>query len=228
MLIDKLFVIAQVTSTVVLYVLISLSVLSIGAIGERWLYFFRRRASFAELAAAVTPLLRAGDARGAQERLAESTGLEAEIVRDALEWYDDGAAAFAQIVDKNIRQKRKEYEGSLLFLGTLGNNAPFVGLFGTVLGIVTAFRGLASTTSAGAMGNVMAAIAEALIATAIGILVAIPAVVAYNVFEKKGNLVEENAQSLAAIAIATLESATSGRASNEVGAEPEARMVVGG
>jgi biopolymer transport protein ExbB/biopolymer transport protein TolQ len=228
MFIDKLFVIAQVTTTVVLYLLIALSVLSIGAIGERWVYFFRRRVDFTALAAAVTPMLRAGDARAAQDHLAASKGLEAEIIRDALDWYDDGPAAFAQIVDKNLRQKRKEYEAGLLFLGTLGNNAPFIGLFGTVLGIVTAFRGLASSTSAGAMGNVMAAIAEALIATAIGILVAIPAVVAFNVFDKKGGFVEENTHSLAAIAIATLESAASGRASNEMTSQPEARLVARG
>ncbi len=81
--------------------------------------------------------------------------------------------------------RRKKFEAGLLFLGTLGNNAPFIGLFGTVLGIVTAFRELGAN-SMGAMGNVMSGIAEALIATAVGILVALPAVVFYNVFQKKG------------------------------------------
>jgi biopolymer transport protein ExbB/biopolymer transport protein TolQ len=83
----------------------------------------------------------------------------------------------------------------------LGSNAPFVGLFGTVLGVVAAFKelGAASATmaaSGGGMGNVMSGIAEALIATAVGILVAIPAVIAYNLFQKKCNDIEENCGAL--------------------------------
>ncbi|MBN1962907.1 MAG: MotA/TolQ/ExbB proton channel family protein [Deltaproteobacteria bacterium] len=229
MLIEKLFVIAQITTSVVLYALIALSVISIGVIVERWWYFLRRRCDYKNLEAAVTPSLCNGDAVAAQDHLAKSRSLEASIIKESLDWYNEGPAAFTQIVDKNIRQKRKEYESGLLFLGTIGNNAPFIGLFGTVLGIVTAFRGLANTTSAGAMGNVMAAIAEALIATAIGILVAIPAVVAYNIFEKKGSIVEENTQSLAAVAVATLESQKNHNSENEHSLDKrKARMVVGG
>jgi len=88
-----------------------------------------------------------------------------------------------------------------LFLGTLGSNSPFVGLFGTVLGVVAAFKELgaasANAAAGGGMGNVMGGIAEALIATAVGILVAIPAVIAYNIFQKKCNDIEENTGALA-------------------------------
>src|SRR5581483_10015893 len=93
-----------------------------------------------------------------------------------------------EILAKGVRQRRKAFEAGLLFLGTLGNNAPFVGLFGTVLGVVAAFREFGNTTapaaSGGGMGNVMSGISEALVATAIGILVALPAVVSYNIFQK--------------------------------------------
>ena len=80
---------------------------------------------------------------------------------------------------------------------------PFIGLFGTVLGIVTAFREL-GTAQMGAMGNVMGGIAEALISTAVGILVALPAVVFYNVFQKKGADVEEQAGALGNVVLASM------------------------
>ena len=100
--------------------------------------------------------------------------------------------------------RRKSFEAGLLFLGTLGNNAPFIGLFGTVLGIVTAFRELRAAARRRAMGNVMGGIAEALVATAVGILVALPAVIAYNVFQKKGPDIEENAAALGNVLLASM------------------------
>src|SRR5207248_5464747 len=118
---------------------------------------------------------------------------EARILTEALESYEDGADAVEQILAKSVRLTRNEFEAGLLFLGTLGNNAPFIGLFGTVLGIVTAFRELGGNQMGAAMGNVMSGIAEALLATAVGILVALPAVIYYNVFQKKGGDVEEGA-----------------------------------
>ena len=74
---------------------------------------------------------------------------------------------------------RPELERNLAFLGTLGNNAPFIGLLGTVMGIVTAFQMMAASGSGG-LGTVSAGIAEALVTTAFGLLVAIPAVMAFN------------------------------------------------
>ncbi len=81
-------------------------------------------------------------------------------------------------------------------LGTLGNNAPFVGLFGTVLGVIEAFHQLADSSNKAAMGNVMSGIAEALIATGVGLFVALPAVVAYNVAQKKIGDIESNAAAM--------------------------------
>jgi len=78
-----------------------------------------------------------------------------------------------------------EMERRLAFLGTLGTNAPFIGLFGTVLGIIHAFKDLAITGSGG--GSVMSGISEALVATGVGLWVAIPAAIFYNIFKKKSN-----------------------------------------
>src|SRR5579863_2528368 len=192
-LMQKLVFVASVASQAVLYVLLGLSVLSIGVIVERWWYFRQRRYNLDDLADRLRKAFGRGDLAAARKLLAASRSVEATIVREAVE----------QILAKATRLRRKSFEGGLLFLGTLGNNAPFIGLFGTVLGIVTAFRELGAN-SMGAMGNVMGGIAEALIATAVGILVALPAVIFYNVFQKKGGDIEEQAAALGNIIIASM------------------------
>jgi biopolymer transport protein ExbB/biopolymer transport protein TolQ len=77
-----------------------------------------------------------------------------------------------------------ESKWGLGFLATIGSTAPFIGLFGTVVGIINAFRSIAATGSGG-MSVVSGGIAEALVSTALGIFVAIPAVVAFNHFTGK-------------------------------------------
>ena len=79
--------------------------------------------------------------------------------------------------------ERQFLDRGLVVLGTLGNNAPFIGLFGTVLGIIMAFNDLAANPDGGP-SVVMAGISEALVATAVGLLVAIPAVIAFNGFNR--------------------------------------------
>jgi biopolymer transport protein ExbB len=93
--------------------------------------------------------------------------------------------------------QRMRLERRLTFLGTLGNNAPFVGLLGTVIGIVQAFHQLEQRGLGGsASSEVMGAIAEALVATAIGLAVAIPAVAAFNYFQRRIKTTLGNAEAL--------------------------------
>lgn len=80
-------------------------------------------------------------------------------------------------------EKRKELEKGLPILGTLGSTTPFVGLLGTILGIIVSFGELSQ--GQGSTNSVMFSLAEALILTAVGLIVAIPAVVAYNYFGRK-------------------------------------------
>jgi biopolymer transport protein ExbB len=109
--------------------------------------------------------------------------------------------------------QRLKLEKYLAYLGTLGNNAPFVGLFGTVIGVVQAFAALADQQVAGSaaeaanMGapqEVMAAIAEALVATAVGIAVAIPAVAMYNLFQRQARGILANTDALTRVLLAHL------------------------
>ena len=96
----------------------------------------------------------------------------------------------------SLAQERLHYERHLIILGTLGNSAPFIGLFGTVLGIIKAFMDLAQDITGGA-AVVMAGISEALVATALGLLVAIPSVIAYNALKAKVKAIGICAESLA-------------------------------
>ena len=99
-----------------------------------------------------------------------------------------GNPAVEKAVQSIIDRRRLEYEKWLFVLGTLGNNAPFIGLFGTVLGIIRAFADLAVANKGGGgtttASFVMAGISEALVATAVGLFVAIPAVLAFNIFQR--------------------------------------------
>jgi len=87
----------------------------------------------------------------------------------------------ARALERSKVQTLTEMKRGLGNLATIGSTAPFIGLFGTVVGIINAFRGIAATGSGG-VGVVSGGIAEALIATALGIFVAIPAVIAFNHF----------------------------------------------
>ncbi|MCU1277591.1 MAG: MotA/TolQ/ExbB proton channel family protein [bacterium] len=211
MLVQKLLSIAQVSGQAVLYILLALSVVSIGIILERLVYFARRKIDAAAVGRKVVDYLREGDVDGARGYLSTLPGVEAEVIRDALGWYADGPDAVAEVIAGGTKERRKSYESGLLFLGTLGNNAPFVGLFGTVLGIVTAFKELAGAAGSSAgMNNVMSGIAEALVATAVGILVALPAVIAYNAFQKKSQDLEENTMSIGNLVMALMKSESKG------------------
>jgi biopolymer transport protein ExbB len=102
-------------------------------------------------------------------------------------------------------------EQRLVFLGTVGNNAPFVGLFGTVIGVLKAFEGFGQQTKDTAAANlapnsvIMSSIAEALVATAVGLAVAIPAVAFFNAFQRHIKSKMANADALSRVLLAHLE-----------------------
>jgi biopolymer transport protein ExbB/TolQ len=162
----------------VLWLLIALSVAAIAVVLER-LFFYARERKPRRLVADMLAALRATGPAAALRALGDSRSMDVAVARACLEHAADGPAAIEEHVAAAVESERLRYERGLAFLGTLGNNAPFVGLFGTVLGIVRSFHDLATTSTAGTQA-VMAGIAEALVATGIGLLVALPAVAAYN------------------------------------------------
>src|SRR5450432_332467 len=181
MIIQKLLAIVNLGAAWVLWLLVGLSVISVGIMIERTALFLGRRLPHPD---ALAALLLGGDLAQARAAVADRSGIEAEVLLGALDQADKGADSVAKVVDARLKRARLDYESRLAFLATLGNNAPFIGLFGTVLGIIRAFSDLARNPSAAGASSVMSGISEALIATAVGLLVALPAVVAYNVFQR--------------------------------------------
>jgi len=192
MLIEKLLKVALLGSSWVMYLLLLLSVLSFSAMLERWWYFLRRRGDVDELRETLVATLEQGDSESATAALKRSRLVESRVIEPALKLISGGPEAFQDAIESEMLRMRQELERGCTLLGTLGNNAPFIGLFGTVIGVIISFQQLSVNQASNAMGSVMAGIAEALVATGVGLFVAIPAVVAYNVIQKKIGDIEGN------------------------------------
>lgn len=167
----------------VLWLLAGLSVLSITVVLERWIYFFTHRLPGADEALVK---IAKGDLAGVKTIIGDKQGMEASVLREGIEWADKGPDAVQEVIDATLARERPRYDRFLSILGTLGSNTPFIGLFGTVLGIIKAFKdlGLSGAKGAEVQSTVMAGISEALVATAVGLAVAIPAVIFYNVLQR--------------------------------------------
>ncbi len=125
----------------VMWLLILLSILSVAVMVERAMYFGSRRMS--KLFPRLLELCLSGDLKDAAA-LATTDSMESEVIRAAANVAEAGTPAVEKAVQSTIDRRRLEYERWLFVLGTLGNNAPFIGLFGTVLGIIRAFADLAA------------------------------------------------------------------------------------
>lgn len=199
----------------VLWMLAALSIVSVAIAIERSLYY---RANAADLQALATELhkrLEQGDNAATLSWLGGSRSVAARIAAAGLRLADRGPAAVDKAMVSRTALEREELDRRLAFLGTLGNNAPFIGLFGTVIGVIQAFEELGHSAAGHAGGSgqvasgaVMSAIAEALVATAVGLAVALPAVAAYNYFQRRVEALLAGAEVLSNLVLAFL----SGRA----------------
>lgn len=129
--------------------------------------------------------------RNLPERLAGFALSHTHLCPDALE----------RLLEAREIEDKRELERGLSFLGTVGSNAPFVGLTGTVLGILSAFQAMAASGAGGGTA-VMASIAGALVATAAGLFVAIPAVVFHNILQGRVDWILEESRQLRTILVA--------------------------
>ena len=174
----------------VLILLLLLSVYSISVILER---FFKLRSSISlsrKLIAYCRHPIRSENYQKVEEacrkEVVKNTPASAVILRLVQERHRP-QAELEKIADSVIDWEVSKLQRRLTVLGTLGSITPFIGLFGTVIGVMHAFKDLAANTATGAGASVAAGIAEALINTAAGLFVAIPAVIAYNYFLSKTN-----------------------------------------
>lgn len=196
----------------VLWLLIALSIVSVSIMVERVIFYRRHAVNVDEVRAKLADFLGRGEFSAATEYLSQYDSLETNIVLFGLRAHEQGAESVASLLDGAVPRERMRYSERLGFLASVGSNAPFIGLFGTVLGVIRAFREL-SASMANAGGTVMGGISEALIATAIGLMVAIPAVIAYNIFTARVKKHAANAELLAKTLLAQLKSIEHGRGS---------------
>jgi biopolymer transport protein ExbB len=166
----------------VLWLLILLSILSVAVMVERAIAMSGRLADFDGVGEKLHKALASGDLKVARALLGDPRSPEVRVALVGLDELPRGSNAAVEAMATARARERLTLEKHLGILGTLGNNAPFIGLFGTVLGIIKAFADLAKNQGGGA-AVVMAGIADALVATAVGLMVALPAVVAFNIFQ---------------------------------------------
>jgi biopolymer transport protein ExbB len=189
----------------VLWLLLILSVISIGVMIERGLFFLLNRVESAKIIDILQTFVSKGEIKKAISSLDSLKGTAATVLKAGLQAYLNGNQSVEEEMNGVKTKERLRLEKNIAILGTLGNNAPFIGLFGTVLGIIKAFHDLSLDTRGGASA-VMAGISEALVATAIGLLVAIPAVVAFNYFQRKTRRILTNIEAFSYMLVAQLKS----------------------
>ncbi|MBI5624060.1 MAG: MotA/TolQ/ExbB proton channel family protein [Elusimicrobia bacterium] len=176
----------------VIWLLVVSSFLSVGVIVERLLVLKRQARYQASVLPAIEDQLGRREPDEVLRRLKAGSVLS-EVGRDLEARAPNGREAMLESLESQLALQRRRLEKRLLILGTLGNNAPFIGLLGTVLGVIHAFQDLSVSGGHGSAA-VMAGLAEALVATAVGILVALPCVAAYNYVEKGIDDVIEDAR----------------------------------
>jgi biopolymer transport protein ExbB len=180
---ERLTAFAMLGAEWVMWLLVVLSIFVLAIVLERAYQLLVSRDAFDALRAELLEKLRGGDEEGARRRLEASKSFEARIALAGLEGAEDGAEAAEERIAGQAGLAKLAMERNLAFVGTVGNNAPFVGLLGTVIGIIRAFHELDQSGGQVSAG-LMAEIGEALVATAIGLLVALPAVAFFNLFQR--------------------------------------------
>ena len=168
----------------VMWLLVGLSIVSVGVMIERGLFLRARRVDIDKLSSDAKSALRKRELEPFEKRYEGSLAMAAQVAVRGMRERDRGVDTVSESMNSEKTRARKDYERYLVILGTLGNNAPFIGLFGTVIGVIQAFQDLSSDSQGGAE-VVMSGISEALVATAVGLLVAIPAVISFNYFNRR-------------------------------------------
>lgn len=185
---DKFLELSAIGSEWILWILIGLSVVSVALMIERLILYSSLAGRDAALVRPLHAALSDKNLSRARELLKGSPAPGARIVEQMLDTFDRGSASMAAIMAALRPSEKLRLERNLNFLGTVGSNAPFIGLLGTVLGIIETFRAIERSGVVGSAeysNAVMAGIYEALVATAVGLLVAIPAVIAFNYFQRR-------------------------------------------
>lgn len=181
---ERIFAIAHYVDQGVLYLLLSLCFLSMIMIVERFLFLKARIRHSRLRQQELKEVLETQNYKRLETMVTNTGEVEDRAIHLSLEHFKKHGNSGVEEIFKYVSQSEKpKYEKFLGFLATVGSNGPYIGLFGTVLGIMKAFNDM--NGSGGGGSSVMAGISSALIATAAGLMVAIPAVLAFNFYSRQ-------------------------------------------
>jgi biopolymer transport protein ExbB/TolQ len=168
-----------------MYILLFCSFLSVTIFLERIIYYRKRsKTKRAEFMIRIARALKGSDIEKAMEICEETLTPFSNVVYSGLELYGRHGREISNTLEREVTIEAAKLERYTGIVGTIGNTAVYIGLFGTVLGIIRAFHDIAAA-GAGGMSIVIGGVAEALVCTATGLFVAIPAVIAFNYFTRK-------------------------------------------
>ncbi len=201
LLTEQLFLISAFIHEVILWFLIALSVISLALIMER---FFSLRSERLESSLILSEMMSALESgRNAHMKLVYdkysllNMGMLLQKSWDYI--IQKGPVGLEEMMNSQILSYKIKSEGRLSFLASLGSNAPFIGLLGTIFGVMESFTALGSPN--GSVDVVMVGISKALVATAVGLIVAIPAITSYNYFQKQWKIILYQLESMKESAI---------------------------
>jgi biopolymer transport protein ExbB len=209
MLSEQFVAFAQLGAEWVLWLLIGLSILSVGIMIDRALWLQRRNIDTDQFTRELRGAFERDEIDRLEKKYADDPAIPVRVVMTGLAERDRGPAAVAEAMQGERVRWRNAGDRHLIILGTLGNNVPFLGLFGTVLGVISAFENLRMKTP-NAEDKTLDLIAEALSATAFGLLVAIPAVIAFNYFTRRMRTLLGSADECAHVVLAMVHGAEHG------------------
>ena len=168
-----------------MYVLLLCSLLSITVLLERIIYYRKvSRTKRPEFMAKLRRALASGNLERAADLCRDTRAPFSNVVSAGLELYARQEREISNAMEREMTVETGKLERFTTIVATIGNIAVYIGLFGTVLGIIRAFHDI-SAAGAGGMSVVIGGVAEALVCTAAGLFVAIPAVIAYNYFTRR-------------------------------------------
>jgi len=168
-----------------MYILLACSVLSLAIILERYIYYRRRsKIRRSNFMARIRSALEKGNVKEALGICKDTDTPFSSVVCSGLNLYGHNEVVISSTMEREVTIETVKLERFTSIVGTIGSTAVYIGLFGTVLGIIRAFRDI-SLSNSGGLNVVINGISEALVCTAAGLCVAVPAVIAYNYFVKK-------------------------------------------
>ncbi len=189
---ESLYKIAEASANFILYLMAFLSIVSLAIIIERLLTLRKISSDSKKIGVQFRQVIETQDSNLILKMSEHDQTVEGKVLKYGLNYLSKNSVdGLDELFNSYKTMEKPKLEGNLYILGTIASNAPYIGLLGTVMGIMKAFNDLGVNPG---QGNevVMTGIGHALVSTAVGLALAIPAVIAFNFFSKKVSLILSN------------------------------------